>query len=237
MPVVAQSLSDVLLQEVLEHPEDDLPRLVFADWLAENGELVRAEFIQLQCLLAREQPDYALDTGTSPGVYTSSGDPRIRRAYVLFQDMVFSSVVKGTIPLDSWIWNSSIWRRGFVEALSLNCSDFTKLAKLAFKLHPVTRVQLKDKQPGMWTVRSGYWSWRASSSISALLGADYFLPIEIFDLLGPGQLAASSDSWRHFDSKERAVNELSQACVAFGINTRKDGPAEGLLSESEKETS
>jgi uncharacterized protein (TIGR02996 family) len=37
-----------LLDDVLEHREDDAPRLIFADWLEDNGQLERAEFIRLQ---------------------------------------------------------------------------------------------------------------------------------------------------------------------------------------------
>jgi uncharacterized protein (TIGR02996 family) len=40
---------DALLRAVCESPDDDTPRLVFADWLQENGEEARAEFIRLQC--------------------------------------------------------------------------------------------------------------------------------------------------------------------------------------------
>jgi uncharacterized protein (TIGR02996 family) len=42
---------DALLRAVCENPEDDTPRLVFADWLQENGnesDRARAEFIRLQ---------------------------------------------------------------------------------------------------------------------------------------------------------------------------------------------
>lgn len=37
-----------LLAAILANPEADLPRLVYADWLDENGESERAEFIRLQ---------------------------------------------------------------------------------------------------------------------------------------------------------------------------------------------
>jgi uncharacterized protein (TIGR02996 family) len=43
---------DALLRAVCENPDDDTPRLVFADWLQENGEEWRAEFIRLQVRLA-----------------------------------------------------------------------------------------------------------------------------------------------------------------------------------------
>jgi uncharacterized protein (TIGR02996 family) len=45
------------LQAIREAPEDDAPRLVFADWLEEHGageaDRDRAEFIRVQCELAR----------------------------------------------------------------------------------------------------------------------------------------------------------------------------------------
>lgn len=37
-----------LYRSILERPDDDLPRLVYADWLEENGESERAEFIRRQ---------------------------------------------------------------------------------------------------------------------------------------------------------------------------------------------
>src|SRR5829696_7436743 len=39
---------EALLRAIIENPEDDAPRLVFADWLDEHGEPDRAEFIRLQ---------------------------------------------------------------------------------------------------------------------------------------------------------------------------------------------
>src|SRR5688572_6709814 len=43
---------DALLRAVCENPDDDTPRLVLADWLDENEEPERAEFIRLQIELA-----------------------------------------------------------------------------------------------------------------------------------------------------------------------------------------
>ena len=42
-----------LLRTIEDHPDDDMPRLVFADWLQEHGEEERAEFIRVQIELAR----------------------------------------------------------------------------------------------------------------------------------------------------------------------------------------
>ena len=41
-----------LMGAILDAPEDDVPRLAYADWLEEHGYDARAEFIRLQCRLA-----------------------------------------------------------------------------------------------------------------------------------------------------------------------------------------
>jgi uncharacterized protein (TIGR02996 family) len=42
-----------LLQAIQDSPADDAVRLVYADWLEESGDAVHAEFIRVQCRLAR----------------------------------------------------------------------------------------------------------------------------------------------------------------------------------------
>ena len=46
-----------LLRAIAAAPDDDLPRLVYADWLDENGQDVRAEFIRVQCQIAGLEAD------------------------------------------------------------------------------------------------------------------------------------------------------------------------------------
>jgi uncharacterized protein (TIGR02996 family) len=41
------------LQAILENPDDDSPRLIFADWLEERGDKERAEFIRVGCAKAQ----------------------------------------------------------------------------------------------------------------------------------------------------------------------------------------
>ena len=42
-----------LLAAACAHPDDDAPRSAYADWLEDHGEPARAEFIRVQCELAR----------------------------------------------------------------------------------------------------------------------------------------------------------------------------------------
>jgi uncharacterized protein (TIGR02996 family) len=46
-----------LVQAIITAPDDDLPRLVYADWLDEHGRPERAEFIRVQCEFARAPAD------------------------------------------------------------------------------------------------------------------------------------------------------------------------------------
>ena len=49
-------MSDIrraFIHSIREAPDDDAPRLVYADWLEDNGDPQRAEFIRVQCELAR----------------------------------------------------------------------------------------------------------------------------------------------------------------------------------------
>lgn len=47
---------DAFLQAILENPDEDAPRLIYADWLEERGD-PRGEFIRIQCHLAAMSAD------------------------------------------------------------------------------------------------------------------------------------------------------------------------------------
>jgi len=49
------------LNTIRLNPEDDVPRLIFADYLQERGEETRAELIRIQCCLAQGVPDRTLE--------------------------------------------------------------------------------------------------------------------------------------------------------------------------------
>ena len=57
MTTASNALKRAILQDIIEQPDDDTPRLVYADWLDEYGDSAdrdRAEFIRTQIALARE---------------------------------------------------------------------------------------------------------------------------------------------------------------------------------------
>ena len=56
--MVDTATDTAFLRTILASPEDDAPRLVYADWLDENGDPDRAEFIRLQIRLGRTDPHH-----------------------------------------------------------------------------------------------------------------------------------------------------------------------------------
>ena len=41
---------------MVAHPDEDTPRLVYADWLDDNGHAARAEFVRVQVERSRRDP-------------------------------------------------------------------------------------------------------------------------------------------------------------------------------------
>ncbi len=63
------SCQAAFLSDIIEYPEDDTPRLVFADWLMDHGQEERGEFIAVQCALARYP---RAPTGLSDGFHEAA---------------------------------------------------------------------------------------------------------------------------------------------------------------------
>src|SRR5689334_2391543 len=108
---------DAFLQAILEAPEDDTPRLIYADWLEDHGEPERAEFIRVQIELARLSP-------------------HDRRRLVLGrreQELLQSHAARWLPSLPPWAFAAS-WHRGFVAGIGAGVGDFLRGAEELFRL-------------------------------------------------------------------------------------------------------
>jgi uncharacterized protein (TIGR02996 family) len=111
--------ADRFLATIIATPDDDVPRLVFADWLEEHGDADRAEFIRLQCAIARD--------GARPG--------ERERADALQAANRKRWKVQG-IP------GRQLFRRGFVEYLHIAADDLLRYADHIGRSAPVTHLRL-----------------------------------------------------------------------------------------------
>jgi uncharacterized protein (TIGR02996 family) len=114
-------------ETILENPDDDAPRLVYADWLEERGD-PRGEFIRLQCELARIEDEDG-----------RTGELRDRENSLL---NLHGEKWREEIP--EWARAKCEFRRGFVEEVTLWRSDvFSELSVLPY-CAPVRRLVLVE---------------------------------------------------------------------------------------------
>ncbi len=116
------SAADPFLRAVLAHPDDDQPRLVYADWLDEQGD-PRGEFIRLQVELARHGPAHPRHKGW------------MRRAAELF----LQHGREWGRPLQGWV-RPCRFRRGFVETVFVDWRRYDECAAAVRERAPVREV-------------------------------------------------------------------------------------------------
>jgi uncharacterized protein (TIGR02996 family) len=111
------------LRAVLDAPGDDAPRLVYADWLEENGQGDRAEFIRVQCELAR----LPIEDERRP-------DLEAREVRLLS-----ARRKEWSRPLRPFVKQVE-FRRGFAEAVKLRAEAFLEHAEDLFRLAPINTI-------------------------------------------------------------------------------------------------
>src|SRR5262249_3856989 len=114
---------DAFLQAIIEQPDDDAPRLVYADWLEGRGEPdrdARAEFIRVQIELAGLPEDHPRR-------------PELRaRELGLLRRYERAWVGPLRRLVEAWEF-----RRGFVECAEVRGQRFLKQAETLFRFAPV----------------------------------------------------------------------------------------------------
>src|SRR4051812_29492812 len=117
-----------LLNAVIESPDDDAPRLAYADWLDGHGESARAHFIRVQIELAH-LPD---------------GDPRRAKLEAKEQDSLKEHRATWLRPLrDRPAGPAHQFRRGFLEEIAVSAADFVRQGESLLRLAPVRKVWLR----------------------------------------------------------------------------------------------
>lgn len=148
-----------LLQNILDNPDDDQARLVYADFLEEAGEVDRAEFIRVQIRIAQIDEEIQSDEDCdNPGCSCCvERRPLRKREREIF-------------PGDRWYpsWSKSDydyftvdWCRGFIHTINLSSEAWFAHHAEILAQHPVREVTLTTMpearrshsvrgEPGTW---------------------------------------------------------------------------------------
>jgi len=118
------------LHAIADAPDDDLPRLIFADWLEERGD-PRAEFIRVQCELARLPADDAHRRSLA-----TRERQLLRQHYRNWTGPLLMRVGHGLE------YGEPTYERGFIEEIRITAEDFLAHAPALFARAPLQRVHL-----------------------------------------------------------------------------------------------
>ena len=115
--------AEAFLAGIIENPDDDGLRLVYADWLEEHGQPERAELIRLQVGRARML-----------GVAPRPGFSEAREWELLHEhESAWAGHLRG--------WTNGVrFRRGFVEEVTLRPEAYLEHADALFQAAPVRRI-------------------------------------------------------------------------------------------------
>lgn len=139
---------EAFIRTVIENPDDDGPRLVFADWLEEQGECAASEFIRVQIERSLIWPEAFFDkTGRGKesdaaererAVSLGRREAQLQPAMGRLADM-WARHLKLPGPGRIFGWS---FRRGFIESVSLSHEDWRDKGDSILDTQPVTVVKL-----------------------------------------------------------------------------------------------
>ncbi len=136
--------ADALLAAVCAAPDDDLPRLVYADWLDENGDPDHAEFIRVQIERAN-------------GTLTETAAIREKVLMDTTAGRWLARLREPGGPLSTQRSHGQ-FRRGFVEAVWMPARWFLEHAERLFATAPVNELRVVfDDVFEFWLMGESRW--------------------------------------------------------------------------------
>jgi uncharacterized protein (TIGR02996 family) len=118
------TIEQAFLKDIVTRPDDDPPRLVYADWLEDHGDADRATFIRAQCRLRTLGPF----------------DPERYDLEATEAELLAKHEKKWKKPLAKITARCELGR-GFVEKVALPVAKFVRVAEGLFDLAPVRELR------------------------------------------------------------------------------------------------
>lgn len=215
----------ILLDAILAQPQDDLPRLAYADYLEETGtDLARAEFIRVQLLTARlAEPcgctdDIPCRPHLREGVLTAAHAARWFSAAMdcpCHHNGTARFVIANQLQV-----TDAHFHRGFVYKIACSLATWQQHGKHLVQTQPIEQVTLFDRSPSQWSP-DGRWYWYSQYSNTGYLRDR--LPPEIYQCL-PRGVREDSDDVMVYTTQEEANTALSVAALLWAQAASRDAP-------------
>src|SRR5437763_148943 len=154
-----QGDAEPFLQRIRAFPDDDVPRLIYADWLDEQARRLppgareaaaaRAEFIRVQIALAelpegdllpRADPDARPPLWSGSRVALESARTRLR---VAERELLDAHRDEWTAPFTG-LGTGPEFRRGFVEEIKIDARQYLRHAHELFAAGPIRHLHVHD---------------------------------------------------------------------------------------------
>lgn len=222
MTTTAEAVRREFLADIRAHPEDDTPRLIYADWLDDYGEhddrmyanFIRAQIAGKRQAITSEQFRHWFRLWWGMGAsFTMSHSKGKTNA---------SIGARGYGRGTPWTLSPRIIvRRGFVAEVCIMASDWLRHpdgGPSIVRQHPLERVTLADKSPSMvpdsrmarfpYVMARFFWYSDPIHihTLSNCIGS-------LFQLLP--RIQANGGKQTAYETEQDAINDLSTACIAW----------------------
>jgi len=206
-----------LLREIIASPEDVGLRLIYADWLEEHGgDPARAHAIRHD-RLGIDAPQFQrwCSCPTLRAVFGQNeymGRPVVPLYHIAtFTESLGGEVVSGA-QLGDWQFGV---RKGFPWLVRLPLAAWQEHGPALVRSHPITRVELSDREPCKYLVTGGYgWSTDRPSRHDLSVGGTAALPHAVYVKITDYAWSLGA-SVKVFESEKGAVDGASAACLAW----------------------
>lgn len=199
------TIGDELLKDILANPTDDTPRLIYADWLEDNGQAERAASIRYALWVHRANNDDPSDP--VPVAHWNDDYNKLSRRF------------------PRWAFGKS---RGFIFLARAPLGDLIRHLPSLVRQHPIERVEVTDCEPWLDTDVTGLYVWwelrRDRLALNHIPGSGE-LPDQIFEVLwqaAPASQRRSDDRgrWVRHATCQAALDAQSAALLTLA---RKEG--------------
>lgn len=232
------------LDAILAEPDRDDLRIIYADWLEENGQPDRCEFIRVQIEASRleayvddwsHSPGRAEDGGKAGAALATAQAMREREKELLATMIDASTSKQRRKERAEYLWAKDalgrhlhVWpfeyRRGFIHSITIPLADWLEHGARIVRCQPVEAVRVSDKRP--WNSGNRRWGFSYDSADAEYDGDWWVLPYEIWELLDGYSKPFSTAYRRWWKMESDAVEAMSRACLRFARDAAKRlGPA------------